>query len=119
MKTNPRSMLIVVFCTLITALAQILYKLGADRLEFSILSVATNWQIIVGLAIYSVAAVLLVIALKDGELSVLYPIISLNYIWVSVLSSVFLNEAMSAVKWSGIAFIILGVSFIGVGSGKK
>jgi uncharacterized membrane protein len=55
-------------------------------------------------------------ALKGGDLSVLYPFVALAYIWVSLLSVKFLGEKMNKFKWLGIALIIIGVSFIGIGS---
>jgi len=60
-------------------------------------------------------AVILVIALKHGELSVLYPIIAMSFVWVSFLSIIFLNEIMNIWKWAGVITIILGICFIGKG----
>ena len=65
---------------------------------------------------YGISTILFIPALKGGELSVLYPFVALAYIWVSLLSVKFLGEKMNKVKWLGIALIILGVSFIGLGS---
>jgi len=56
-------------------------------------------------------------ALKGGDLSILYPFVSVTYVWVALLSVRFLGEKMNKFKWIGIAMIILGVSFIGIGSG--
>ena len=69
-----------------------------------------------GVALYGVGTVLFIPALRGGDLSVLYPFVSLNYIWVSLLSVRFLGEKMNRLKWLGVALIILGVSFIGIGS---
>jgi uncharacterized membrane protein len=56
-----------------------------------------------------------VYALQGGELSVLYPLVSLGYVWVCLLSIRFLGERMNSVKWTGVAFIVAGVALIGVG----
>ena len=61
---------------------------------------------------------MLVIALKYGELSVLYPIISTGFVWVSFLSVYFFNEFMNFEKWLGIIAIIIGISFIGMGNNR-
>ena len=50
-----------------------------------------------------------------GEVSVLYPLLAMSYVWVSLLSIWFLGEVMTSVKWMGVMGIILGVSFIGIG----
>jgi len=55
-------------------------------------------------------------ALRGGDLSVLYPFVSLSYIWVMLLSIKMLGEKMTKLKWLGILLIISGVSLIGLGS---
>lgn len=63
-------------------------------------------------------AVLLIFALRDGELSILYPIIALTYVWVTILSVVFFNERINAFKAVGVLTVILGVAVLGRG-GKR
>ena len=109
---------LVVVCTLFTSFAQIFYKLGADRLSFDLISLITNWQIIIGLILYGIGAVLLITALKGGDVSVLYPIIATSYIWVSLLSMYFFGEIINLYKWVGIGFIFFGVILVAKG-GKK
>ena len=77
---------------------------------------ATNYHLFGGVGLYAIGTILFIPALKGGELSVLYPFVALNYIWVSLLSVKFLGEKMNRFKWLGIALIIIGVSFIGLGS---
>ena len=102
--------------TLLNSVAQIFYKFGANRLSLSFLSLITNYPLIIGVCIYSVSAILLLVAFRGGELSVLYPLIATSYIWVTFLAMYVFNEALSIYKLSGIAIIILGVSLIGLGS---
>jgi len=109
---------LVVVCTLFTSFAQIFYKFGADRLSFDIFSIITNWPLIIGLILYGTAAVLLIIALSAGEVSVLYPIIATSYIWVSLLSMYFFGEIINMYKWVGMIFIFFGVILVAKG-GKK
>lgn len=119
MKTRAWAMGVVVASTAITASAQIFYKIAAGKLTLDIMSLITNWQLFLGLFLYGVAAVMLVIALKYGELSVLYPIISLSFVWVNLLSMKFLAESLTSIKWIGIIFVVIGVSMIGFGSKEK
>ena len=42
---------------------------------------------------------------------------TLTIFWTCVLSVKFLGEKMNWIKWSGILIILIGVSFIGFGSG--
>jgi uncharacterized membrane protein len=64
-------------------------------------------------------AVLLILALKDGQLSILYPIISLSYVWVNLLSMYFFHEHMNLFKAIGIALIIGGVGLLGKVSSRE
>ena len=112
MQTKSSSMLLVVLCTLLTSSAQVLYKFGADKLELSFSGIITNHYILFGLLFYGIGAILLITALKHGELTVLYPIIATSYIWVALMSWYFFNESMNPLKWLGILTIIVGIIFI-------
>jgi uncharacterized membrane protein len=59
-----------------------------------------------------------VLALRDGELSALQPIIAMTYVWVTLLSYTLLKESPNWFKNIGIATIVLGVGVIGRGSKK-
>lgn len=106
--------MIVVF-TVIAAVAQPLFKIGANRLSGnpSLAGLVTDIPLIAGLALYGLGSVLMILALRHGELSVLYPIISLSYVWVAILSVLIFHEKMTPVRISGIATIIVGVSVMG------
>jgi multidrug transporter EmrE-like cation transporter len=108
-----RSVLLVFCCTVIGAAAQILMKVGMDRFTLSLPAILTNFPLILGYALYGVFTLLLVLALRDGELSMLYPIISLNYVWVTLLSYTLLHEHPNFYKNLGIATIVVGVAVLG------
>lgn len=115
MKTKLWAVALVVLCTLFTAFGQFFYKLGAHAPMSSFYAIVTNYAIIAGLALYGVASVLLVISLKHGELSLLYPFISLSFIWVLLISVIFFSETLQLIHWSGILIIMMGISLIGYG----
>jgi hypothetical protein len=118
MATKTWAIALILFMTLITSTAQILYKLAAQRFELSVAGILMNWPLIVGGILYLISSVMMIIAFKGGEISVLYPLIALSYVWVGILSQVLLGDIMSPLKWAGVAFIIGGVSFIGFGGRK-
>jgi drug/metabolite transporter (DMT)-like permease len=114
---------LVVLGTLIGASAPVLFKLGSEKFTMNPLKIMknplilfTNWKIILGCALYTTAAFLFIPALRGGELSVLYPLIALSYVWSAFLSMKILHEKMNALKWLGIAIIITSVGLIGFGS---
>ena len=115
MKSNFVGIGIIIICTLLTTVAQLSFKLGSSSIDFSLTSFI-NPYIIIGFVSYGLAAVLFIIALKFGELSLLYPIWSLSFVWITLVSMFFLNESVSIPNWIGITFIIAGISFVGFGA---
>ena len=79
------------------------------------IALLTNLPLIAGYALYGVNTLMLVLALKDGELSMLYPIIALTYVWVTLLSYLILREPPNIYKNIGIATIVAGVAVLGRG----
>jgi multidrug transporter EmrE-like cation transporter len=64
---------------------------------------------------YGINTFLMALALKGRELSRLYPIIALTYVWVTILSLFVLpGEHMNFFRSVGIAFIVGGVSVLGM-----
>ena len=108
------AIVLMLVCTMFTSAAQIFYKFGADRLP----EIFTNYPLIIGLCLYALAAAIFVLALKFGEVTVLYPIIATSYIWVSILSWIIFGEVITAFKWIGIAGIVAGITIIAFGSKK-
>jgi len=105
---------LVVFCAFLASLGQLLFKLGSESISTNLLSWAMNLRIIGGMVIYFVGAILFIVTLKYGNLSVLYPVMATSYIWVTILAVKFLGEPFSFAKWIGIILIIGGVSIITV-----
>lgn len=116
MKTKPWAIALMLLTTLFTSTAQVFYKKGVSTLEFNLISIITNYYILLGLFIYIIAATLMIIAFKGGQLSVLYPIIATSYIWVGIFSYFIFNEQLNLLRWLGILAIFFGVIFIGIGS---
>lgn len=113
-----KAILLVLFCTVLGAAAQLLLKMGSQGVNtaslYSIVwSMATNVPLVSGLALYGLSMVLFVHALRNEQLSLLYPLISLTYIWVTAVSILFLNESVSFWKIAGVVVIVAGVACLG------
>ena len=106
-------------CTIFGATAQILIKLGANALAPNpnvaelIYRIFTQWPLFVGYSLYGVSTILLILALRHGELSLLYPVIALTFVWVTILSFIVFHESMNPLKMLGITIIISGVAVLG------
>jgi undecaprenyl phosphate-alpha-L-ara4N flippase subunit ArnE len=112
MQTKLYVILLVAFCALLGAIGQVFFKLSSKTLSFDLLALLTNWKLIIGLVLYAAATILFLIMLKQGNLSILYPIIATSYIWVAIFSTIFLQEAFPIYKWLGVFLIIGGVIVI-------
>ncbi len=115
MERRIKGIIFVVLSTLFTSSGQLLWKGGADRMADSLF----NLPLILGTIIYGLAALLLILALRYGEITLIYPFIASSYIWVSLASSWFFNESLSGLKMAGIALIIVGVVLVCTGGLRK
>lgn len=118
MGTTKKAILIIIICTILTSLAQILFKFGSASFSFNPILLMQNYFVVFGFLSYALGALLLILALKEGELSTLYPFFATSYIWVLILSFLLFGESITFFKISGIFLIIIGVSCIGAGSKK-
>lgn len=94
------------------AMGQLEFKRGLEGTQLNLQSLLTNWHLLAGFALYGTATIVYLLALRRGELSVLYPIIATSYIWTALLAVYFLGEKMTFINWFGILFIVLGVGLV-------
>lgn len=115
--TSLQSVGLVILSTLVGAAAQILLRTGAGRIEGAGLAeLLANGPLIAGYGCLGINTILITLAFRGGQLSVLYPIISLTYVWVALLAPMYFDDVVTSAKVMGLVLIIVGVSFIGAGS---
>lgn len=95
--------------TAVSALGILMFKL-ASRLDFK--DMLLNRHFILGGTMFLFGGLFLILALKTEELSLIFPLTSLTYIWVMCLSKAFLNESISKFKIASIALIVAGIIFV-------
>ena len=114
-----RSFALVVCCTIIGAAAQVLIKKGASALGANptmlqtALAMVLTPALFAGYSMYGVSTILLVLALRHGQLSLLYPVFAMTYVWVTILSVVVFHESMNPYKLAGIVTIVAGIAVLG------
>lgn len=85
----------------------------------SLASAMVEPKVMIGLSIYVISTFFWLLVLSRVRLSVAYPLISMSYFLVVILSATILHEQ---INWryaiAGLMFISAGVSFIGFGLGK-
>ena len=105
---------LIVLMTALTSTAQLLYKAGIGSFPQCL-----DLKLVLGLAIYAVGAVMLLYALKGGEVTVLYPIIATSYIWVGIFAWLLFGEGLGAIKIAGLLTILCGITILSAGSQKR
>jgi drug/metabolite transporter (DMT)-like permease len=116
MNTPVSSMLWVIVGSVIGSFGALYLKLGAERLQINFRSLATNWRLGVGIVFYLLSSVFYTIGVKHGELSLLYPLVSVGSIWTLLWSKLFLGERLTKPKFVAVGMILAGCVLLGLGA---
>lgn len=114
--TETLSIVLVLIASVISAVGSLFFKKGSKGVSRNIIKLLKNSFLMYGFFMYLASSILYILALRGGELSVLYPLISTTYIWSSLFAVYFLREKMNRFKWMGVILIMIGVMLIGIGS---
>ena len=106
------TLILIIVLTLCSATGTLFLKFSSNQLKEDVKKLYYNFHFWMGLFLYVFASIIFLFALESQDLSTLYPLTSLSYVWVSLLSMKFLGESMTKNKWSGISFIFLGIILI-------
>lgn len=82
----------------------------------SVFRLLTNYWLGVGVVLYLLSSVFYMMGVAQGQLTVLYPMVSLGYIWAIVWARIFFKEPFTRAKIGGLAMIICGVALINLGN---
>lgn len=72
----------------------------------------TNHQIILGVFFQALFFACLLFLMSKSDISFLWPLTSLTFIFSTLAAKWFLGETVSSVRWVGIVFILIGAAFI-------
>ena len=104
---------------LLNAVAQLLLKAGTNVLgvititrdnwtsEFGRMAVEPHF--IAGTACYVVSLVVWILGLSRVPVSIAYPMLSIGYVVNAVAAYYLFGETLTVARWTGVAFIVLGV----------
>ena len=100
------------------AAGQVFLKFGLEKIEkFSwtlkfFRDFFTNWWLLASGLSMAAASVVWFYLLKHNDLSLVYPLISMSYIFGTLAAIYFFHETVSPVRWLGVLFIMIGVAFL-------
>ncbi|MDE3060514.1 MAG: EamA family transporter [Pseudomonadota bacterium] len=114
---NP--MLLILTGVMLNAAAQLLLKVGMQRIgHFDLtlanawpvgLQVATSLPIIGGMACYVISILVWLVVLSRVEVSMAYPMVSLGYVVTALAAYFWLGEQLGPMRLAGIVIILIGV----------
>lgn len=73
---------------------------------------ATNGQILLGVLFEALFFVALLILMNESDISFLWPMTGLSFVFATIAAMLFLNEHPSAVRWAGVVLIMIGAGLI-------
>jgi drug/metabolite transporter (DMT)-like permease len=123
--TNLQSIGLILASVACGAVGQLILKAGMKSLgplQLSVdtlLKMATNPLLIVGIAIFGMSTLLWLVALMKVDLSFAYPFLSLTYIAVLVGGALLFDEQVTFARVVGFAVIVTGVLIVARSEQKK
>jgi multidrug transporter EmrE-like cation transporter len=109
-------MMLVLVASFIGSFGAVFLKSGAGRLHRQLHTILLNWLLAVGVAFYLLSSFFFVLGVRKGELTILYPMISLGYVWTLLWSRLFFKESMTLNKFVGIGMVLAGIVLLNLGN---
>ena len=116
MQTPLSSIILVLFGSFIGSFGAVFLKLGAEHMQGSLRRLLNNYWLATGIVLYLLSSVFYMMGVAQGELTVLYPMVSIGYIWAILWARLFFKEPFTLAKIGGLVLIIFGVALINFGN---
>lgn len=106
MSETAAGVLLVVLCAIIEGFAQVFLKKSALA--------ALRWRfwVALGVAFFILEALLYTKALRFLDVSTAFPMGSLSFVVVAILSQWLLKERVTRMRWIGVCLILVGVGLV-------
>ena len=106
MTATTIGVVLVVLCGIIEGIAQVFFKKSALAPDGKRLWIGA------GVALFILQALIYTGALRFVEVSTAFPIGSIAFVIVAMLSQRFLKEPVTATRWIGVGLIVVGVTLL-------
>jgi drug/metabolite transporter (DMT)-like permease len=97
---------LVILASIIEGVSQTFFKKSA------LVAVRKKYWVAGGVALFIVQALIYTGALRFVEVSTAFPIGSIGFVVVALLSQRFLGEPVTGTRWTGVVLITLGVALL-------
>jgi multidrug transporter EmrE-like cation transporter len=116
MTTPLASVLLVFLAAFIGSFGAVFLKSGASRLRRDVKSLVLNWRLALGVCFFLLSSFFFVLGVRRGELTILYPMVALGYIFTLLWSRLFFGEPLTRNKFFGIGLILVGIVLLNLGN---
>lgn len=116
MKTPLTSILLVILASFIGSFGAVFLKAGADKLERNLVRILLNWRLMAGVGFYLASFVIYTMGIRNGELTILYPMVSMGYLWTLLWARMIFQEPFTRNKFTGIGLILGGIVILNLGN---
>jgi len=79
----------------------------------------TNSQIVLGVFFEALFFVCLLVLMSKSDISFLWPLTALSFVFATLAAMIFLHEHVSSVRWAGVVLIMLGAALISYSEHNK
>ena len=110
-----KSMLLVLGASVVGSFGAAFLKLGSGKVDRNPLSFL-NPQLALGVLLYLGSSVFYAFGIRGGQVSILYPVVSLGYVWTMIWARIFFKERFTRQKLAGLTLILIGVTLVGRGA---
>ncbi len=112
------AVLFILLSSFVGSFGAVFLKLGAEHMTGGLKKLFSNYWLATGILLYLMSSVFYMMGVGQpgAELTVLYPMVSIGYIWAIVWARVFFKEPFTMAKASGLLMIVFGVALINFGN---
>ena len=107
---NKKGILLMACASLCVCLGQLFWKLSGTQ---------ALWLLLPGFALYGLGALIMLVACRYGGVSVLQPVLAMNYVLTVVLAAAVLREEITLLRIAGIVCVTVGVVLVCGGDGGE
>lgn len=115
MNETVKSFLILVVAIALGALGQLFLKKGMEGgprlsgLSLELIQMVFTPTVLLGFGMFGLSSLLYLVVLSREDVSYVYPMVALNYVFVTILAWRFLGEIVPPQRLLGLAIILTGV----------
>jgi len=87
-------------------------KVSAPEIARLVKAGLSNSRILLGVLFEALFFLCLIILMGKSDISFLWPLTGLSFVFATFAAMLFLNEKVSSMRWLGVVFIMLGAALI-------